>query len=335
MPSPLALRYRQILDGPQSAEALQEQALNGFLWAMRSNEARLSDELENLSHWFQRGQNSADAAGKRRNFAMVLAVLATVSPQTYERAQRESISPSLDLNQALFYRGFDRASPLSSGLRTLGAVSLRLAVAMARSLAKLDDATWEAAQRLLTVDSIKALAIVLAGWVLATVVGGPLGMAVNALLVLYGIAGLWEQVKVIAGELRDFWQTAYDAKNDADLDTAAEHFARALGGGLVTVLEVWITHRAFRAVETTIARRVATPPRLRTEYERALREREARKRSPVEQVVETVVSGARGEGAKKASEDLPTVGAVGLGAVALVGTVALMGWALSESPRAA
>ena len=35
---------------------------------------------------------------------------------------------------------------------------------------------------------------------------------------------------------------------------AAGQFARALGGGLVTGLEVWLTHRTFRAVESTIAR---------------------------------------------------------------------------------
>lgn len=334
MPSPLATRYRQILNGPQTAEALQAQAVNALLWSMRSSETRLRDERENLAHWFSLGQRSPDAAGRRRNFAMVLAVLSTVSPATYERAQRETLPVSLDLNQALFYRGFDPAAPLSTGLRTLGAVALRLAVAMARSLARLDEATWHAVQRLLTVDSIKALAVVLAGWVLATIVGGPLGMAVNAVLVLYGVVGLWEEVKRLSGELRDFWQTAYDAKNDADLDAAAGHFARALAGGLVTALEVWITHRAFRAVETTIARRVPTPERLRVEYERALREREARKRSPVERVAETVASGARGEGLRRASDDLPGAAAVGLGVVAAVGTVALMGWALADRASA-
>lgn len=334
MPSPLATRYRQILNGPQTAEALQAQAVNALLWSMRSSETRLRDERENLAHWFSLGQRSPDAAGRRRNFAMVLAVLSTVSPATYERAQRETLPVSLDLNQALFYRGFDPAAPLSTGLRTLGAVALRLAVAMARSLSRLDEATWNAVQRLLTVDSIKALAVVLAGWVLATIVGGPLGMAVNAVLVLYGVVGLWEEVKRLSGELRDFWQTAYDAKNDADLDAAAGHFARALAGGLVTALEVWITHRAFRAVETTIARRVPTPERLRVEYERALREREARKRSPVERVAETVASGARGEGLRRASDDLPGAAAVGLGVVAAVGTVALMGWALADRASA-
>jgi hypothetical protein len=334
MPSPLATRYRQILQGPHTAAELQAQAVNALLWSMRSSETRLRDERENLAHWFSLGQSSPDAAGQRRNYAMVVAVLATVSPSTFERAQRETLSPSVDLNQALFYRGFDPASPLSTGLRTLGAVALRVAVAMARSLSRLDEATWSAAQRLLTVDSIKALALVLAGWVLATVVGGPLGMAVNAILVVYGVVGLWEEAKRLAGELRAFLQTAYDAKNDADLDAAAGHFAQALAGGLVTSLEVWITHRAFRAVETTIARRVPTPERLRVEYERALREREARKRSTVERVAEAVVSGARGEGVRRASDDLPSVAAVGLGVVAAVGTVALMGWALADRTSA-
>ena len=337
MPSPLATRYRQILAGPQTADELRAQAVNALLWSMRSiglGETRLRDERENLAHWFSLGQRSPDAAGQRRNFAMVLAVLATVSPQTFERAQRETLSPSLDLNQALFYRGFDPASPLSTGLRTLGAVALRLSVAMARSLSRLDEATWQAAQRLFTVDSIKALAVVFAGWVLATVVGGPLGMAVNAILVVYGVVGLWEEVKRFGDALRDFWQTAYDAKNDADLDAAAGHFARALAGGLVTALEVWITHRAFRAVETTIARRVPTPERLRVEYERALRERETKKRTPVERIAETVASGARGEGMRRASDELPGAAAVGLGVVAAVGTVALMGWALSDRASA-
>lgn len=335
MASPWALRFREILATSQTGDALQAEAETLLLLAMRSTERRLVDEIPNLTHWFRRGKESADEAGRRRSYAMVIALVETISPQTYAKAQRGVEAPGLDLDQALFYRSFDPRSPVSTGIRYLGAAALRLALAIVRSIPQLDDGAWEAFSRLLTLESVKALAIVFAGWIVATVVGGPLGAAVNALVLVYGIAGLWDQVKAIAGSLRDFWQTAYDAKNDADLDVAGGHFARALGGGFVTVLEVWITHRAFRAVETTIARRVQTPQRLKAEYERALKEREARKRSPVEKVAEVVVSGARGEGMRKVSEDLPTFAAVGLSAAAVVGTVAFVSWAVASSQEAA
>lgn len=335
MASPWAVRFREILATAKTGDALQAEAETLLLLAMRSTEPRLVDEIPNLTHWFRRGKESADEAGRRRSYAMVIALIETISPRTFAKAKRGVEVPGLDLNQSLFDRSFDPRSPFSTGARYLAAAALRLALAMVRSIPLLDDGIWEAVRRLLTLESIKALAVVLAGWIVATVVGGPLGVAVNAVLVVYGIAGLWEQVKLIAGSLRDFWQTAYDAKNERDLDAAAGHFARALGGGLVTVLEVWLTHRAFRAVETTIARRVPTPQRLKSEYERALKEREARKRSTVEKVAEVVVSGARGEGMRKASEDLPTFAVVGLSAAAVVGTVALMSWAAASSKEAA
>ena len=245
----------------------------------------------------------------------------------------------------LYYRSYDPAAPITSGAQHLSAAAARFAMSIVLSIPHLPDAAWEEFKRLLTVNALWSLCLILAGWVIATVVGGVIGLAVNALLIVYGLVELWEQIQEVGHELRDWAVTAYEAHNDAELDVAAQHFATALTKGGITLLEVLVTHRVFRAVEGKIRERFPTPDWLSKQYERAARLRDEaprpsepetkidKVRRTVEKLADVTTSGVRYEGAKRAAEDFPTLAVALGGALLAAGTVAVAAWAGSAKAR--
>lgn len=136
----------------------------------------------------------------------------------------------------LYYRSYDPAAPITSGAQHLSAAAARFAMSIVLSIPHLPDAAWEEFKRLLTVNALWSLCLILAGWVIATVVGGVIGLAVNALLIVYGLVELWEQIQEVGHELRDWAVTACEARSDAELDVAVQHFATALTKGGITLL---------------------------------------------------------------------------------------------------
>ena len=243
----------------------------------------------------------------------------------------------------LFYRGYDPNARISSAAKHLSAAAMRFAVSIVRSIPNLPDAAWADFQRLLTVEALWSLCLVLAGWLIATVVGGLIGLAVNGLLIIYGLIELWDQVKGVAGSIQEWATSAYEAQSDADLERAAKHFATALSAGGITVLEVVVTHRIFRAVEVKLRDRYPTPDWLRKQYKEETRKRAAARKpeqkpkpSLPEQLgnaLEVVASGARGEGMRKVASEFPTT-AVVLGSVVVgVGTIAALAWAVSTDAK--
>lgn len=244
----------------------------------------------------------------------------------------------------LFYRGYDPDARITSGAKHLSAAATRFAVSIVLSIPHLPDSVWEQVKRLLTVHVLWSLCLVFAGWVIATVVGGLIGLAVNAILIAYGLVDLWEQIKATSGDLRDWAMGAYQAQSDAELDTAAQHFAVALTKGGITILEVVVTHRVFRAVEGKLRDRFPTPEGLSKRYEQAAKQREEagrprektpaeKAKSAAEKVAEVVTGGVRYEGGKRAAEDFPTAAVALTGAVLAVGTVAIAAWASSAGAR--
>ena len=191
---------------------------------------------------------------------------------------------------------------------------------------------------MLTAGTLWSLCLVLAGWLIATVIGGLIGLAVNALLIVYGLVEMWDQIKATGSELREWAMSAYQAQSDAALDVAATHFAAALSKGGLTVLEVIITHRVFRAVEGKLRDRFPTPEWLSKEYEGAARLREEAtqadkaKRAALS-VAENVAGGVRYAGAKRVADEFPTAAVAITGAVLAVGSVAVTAWAVTSNSR--
>lgn len=244
----------------------------------------------------------------------------------------------------LYDRGYDPNARITSAAEHLAAAAARLALSMVLSISHLPESAWAELRQLITVDVLWSLALVFAGWLIATVIGGLVGVAVNAVLILYGLVELWEQIRATAGELRDWAVTAYHAQNEQDLDTAAQHFGVALTKGGVTLLEVLVTHRVFRAVEGKLRTRFPAPEWLSEKYETAAAQRDAasrsrertameKLRSAAEKTADVVTSGVRYEGAKRAAEDVPTAAIVLGGAVAVAGTLAVAAWVTRTRER--
>lgn len=229
----------------------------------------------------------------------------------------------------LFYRDFDSGDRIRSGALHLSAAAAWLAVSIVLSLPQLPDALWSEVKGLLTVDALWGLCIVLAGWVIATVIGGMVGLAVNGLLIAYGVVELWDQLKDVAGSVKRWLTAAYYAGTQPELAEAGKHFAAALSSGGLTLLELLITHRVFRAVEGRLRQAIPTPEWLRSQYEDAVQKRERTRKKPNE-VARKVADGAgalRGPGAKRVAEGIPTealvVAGLALG-MATIGGVALL-----------
>ena len=68
---------------------------------------------------------------------------------------------------------------------------------------------------------------------------------VNAALILYGLPRLGRIQRPLRGSARLLYDRLRGQTEDNDLDKAGSYFAKALSGGFVTVLELWITNRAF------------------------------------------------------------------------------------------
>ncbi len=240
----------------------------------------------------------------------------------------------------LYYRGYDPNERITSAGRHLTAAAARFASSIVRSIQHLPDATWAVLKRLATVDALWSLCLVLAGWLIATVVGGLVGLAVNALLIIYGLIDLWEEVQAVWESLKEWAKAAYEAQRDADLDRAGQYFAAALSAGGITILEVLITHRAFRAVEGKLRERFPTPEWLRQQYDEAARQREAPRRTvskPEEllrKTADAVTSGSRGEGARRVAHEFPVAAVVG-GVLLGVGAITALSWVLTSTEHRA
>jgi len=245
----------------------------------------------------------------------------------------------------LYYRGYDEHARVTSAAKHLSAAAARFAVSIVRSIPSLPDAAWTEFQRLLTVETLWSLCLVLAGWLIATVVGGLVGLAVNGLLIIYGLVELWAQVKGVAGSLKAWTMSAYEARSDAELEVAAKHFADSLSAGGITVLEVVVTHRVFRAVEGKLRERYPTPDWLRKQYEEEARKRASRAQAEAQSaqkptpsrklagVADVVASGSRGEGMRKVAGEFPTTAVVIGGVVVGAGTIAALTWAVASNSK--
>lgn len=247
----------------------------------------------------------------------------------------------------LYYRwepnasGGLRAPTIREAAAHLSAAASRVGVSLVRSIQHLPETAWQEFQRLLTVDALWSLCLVLAGWLLGTILGGPVGLAVNGVLMVYGLVELWAQIQRVGGTLQQAAMTAYQARREADLDTAGQRFAAALSLGGITLLEVVVTHRVFRAVEGKLRERFPTPEWLRTQYAEEARRRAATQRAETDsswarkgvQATEVVKSGVRGEGMRRVADHF-TPGALVVGSVFMgVGVTAALTWAVSRDGR--
>lgn len=248
---------------------------------------------------------------------------------------------------AFAHPAFDAARPITSALDIVRAVAGRIALSMVRSVKYLPQSMLGAVEGLLNPGHLWTLAIVLAAWIAASILGGPVGAAINGILLAYGLWELYHQLSDTWESLKRWAQAAYFARSESEMDTAAQLFAQALSQGGLTILEAIVTHRVFTKVSASLNKRVARPEWLEREYESARRKVSERERAadrqastdaprprPVVETVKAAAATAAGTGLAGPPHEgeFPTGIVVGgVCAVALVATLAL---SLGSSSRA-
>lgn len=139
------------------------------------------------------------------------------------------------------------------------ATAQRMARSIAYSREHLTGAALETAASIFTTANLWALCILFAGWVIGTVVSGPIGIAANALLVAWGLYSSYEILTELFKNGKEWAVLCYEAKSEGDLKVAGAVFAKLFVGGLADILQVVILHRTFRALRSKINNRIPPP----------------------------------------------------------------------------
>ena len=135
----------------------------------------------------------------------------------------------------------------------------RMAKSIAYSREHMAGAALETALSMFTTANLWALCILFAGWVIGTVVSGPIGIAANALLVAWGLYSSYEILTELFKNGKEWSVLCYEANNDDDLKIAGAVFAKLFVGGLADILQVVILHRTFRALRSKINNKLPPP----------------------------------------------------------------------------
>lgn len=147
------------------------------------------------------------------------------------------------------------------------AVAYRAADSILRSLKHLPSAFGGELMALLTIDTLWGLCLLAAGWFLATVISGPIGLAVNLILMAYGLYSAWDTIEQTYSQLKDWFWGFYRARSDIDLEEAGAHFAKGFAKGGVFLIELVFTHRALRFASSRLVQRFPPPDKLRLRFE--------------------------------------------------------------------
>lgn len=139
------------------------------------------------------------------------------------------------------------------------ATAQRMARSIAYSREHLTGAALETAASIFTTANLWALCILFAGWVIGTVVSGPIGIAANALLVAWGLYSSYEILTELFKNGKEWAVLCYEAKSEADLKVAGAVFAKLFVGGLADILQVVILHRTFRTLRSKINNKIPPP----------------------------------------------------------------------------
>lgn len=175
---------------------------------------------------------------------------------------------------------FEAKRPIASSAQILIAFAGRLALSIVLSLAYLPSEILDQARAMLNPDNLWTLAVVVAGWLLVTIVGGPIGTAVNGILVVWGVVELWGQIKDFGKSMSEWAQSAYAARSDAELDKSARLFSHWFVTGGILLIEAIVTHKVFLKIRVEVTRRAPTPKWLAQEYEQRLKTAKSAKVPP-------------------------------------------------------
>lgn len=180
------------------------------------------------------------------------------------------------LDPFVFSRAFSAKSPVSSGAQHLSAAATRICFSVLFGLLAVPESLWAEASALFTAHTLWGLSLVVGAWLVATIIGGPVGVAIDALILGYGLYELWPVVKKVAGDLWEWLRTSYWANNEQDLKQAGQHFADALGAGGMAALEAIVLHKAFSRASKSMLEHFPVPEWLEHRFKNVEAQRQKR-----------------------------------------------------------
>lgn len=226
-------------------------------------------------------------------------------------------------------------SSTTAAMRSVQQGATRIGMALVRSFGMLPTIAGEQALQLLTAENLWTTALILALWLFASVIGGPIGLVVNGVLIALALSQVPELARTLGTLLKDGVVQAASARSESDLDEAARTLARLLSTVGLEALQLFVTHRIFIAVKPQLLKRFKVPHELVAEYkkakastEKARKEQETRQRATkLERMANAAEIGAAAgvKPASKAAADLfPTVGLAALGIAGAGAAVAVV-----------
>lgn len=135
----------------------------------------------------------------------------------------------------------------------------KLGEAMRRALPLLPADVAAQVSAMLTPEALATMAAITAVWGVSHFFG--VGEVADAILLVAGAAILGTSAVDVARDLIGFVQNALGALSEADLDRAAEHFARAVIKGGLTVVMALLLRRGARATQERLDARFGSGPR--------------------------------------------------------------------------
>lgn len=225
-----------------------------------------------------------------------------------------------ELSEDIYYRDFDSENPATSAAKIFVAASARCAYSIIWSLKYASEEITDRFLALLNPSVLWSFCLILVGWLIASVIGGALGAAVNALLLAYGLYQIWDDIKAIWENLKSWPVAFWNAKNDKELEEAAKQFAVILGTGGWLVIEAVITHKAFKTVSRALEGRFKPPRGTEREFQKA-RERSAQEKA--RRLAEKAATGIKARGAEDLAKkaEFPTAVIVGAAVVLVTGGI--------------
>lgn len=230
-------------------------------------------------------------------------------------------------------------SSIANTVATIERCAVRIAIALVGGIVRSPLAAGKEALNALSLDNLWALALIVTCYLLGTVIGGPIGVVVNAVLIGLAIYELPDTAIQIARGLKDGFVGAIEAKNEQDLDNAGDKIAQALGKLEFELLVIVGTHRLFLAAKAVLLRRFRVPAVLEVEYRKAKAKAEANNKAKVRAAAELAAMEKRKASLRSAAElaaaagvkpaaqklpqlDLPSVAGAALAVLAVAGAVA-------------
>ncbi len=134
----------------------------------------------------------------------------------------------------------------------------KLGEAMRRALPLLPADVAAQVSAMLTPEALATMATITAVWGVSHFFG--VGEVADAILLVAGAAILGTSAVDVARDLLGFVQNALGALSEADLDKAAEHFARAVVKGGLTIVMALLLRRGARATQERLDARFGARP---------------------------------------------------------------------------